>query len=295
MKVLLDTDIGSDIDDAVCLAYLLAQPACDLVGITTVSGEPVARARMASALCQLAGRDVPIFPGTERPLLVPPLQPRAQQAEALASWPHRAGFPAGEAITFMRDVIRANPGDVTLLAIGPLTNVALLFATYPDTPGLLDGLMLMCGAFTANPRLNHPAEWNARNDPHAAAIVYAARPPRHRSVGLDVTLRVEMPADEVRRRFTHPLLRPVRDFAEVWFRERPVITFHDPLAAAALFDDGVVGFERGTVAVELCAGGAWGRTDWRSAPDGPHEVALRVDPERFFSHFFGLLGHVDES
>src|SRR5579884_78410 len=121
MKVLLDTDIGSDIDDAVCLAYLLAQPACELVGITTVSGEPVARARMASALCRLADREVPIVPGTERPLLVPPLQPRAQQAEALASWPHQADFPAGEAVTFMRDLIRANPGEVTLLAIGPMT------------------------------------------------------------------------------------------------------------------------------------------------------------------------------
>ncbi len=62
-KVLLDTDIGSDIDDAVCLAYLLAQPACELMGITTVTGEGQGRAMMASALCQLAGQDVPIYIG----------------------------------------------------------------------------------------------------------------------------------------------------------------------------------------------------------------------------------------
>ena len=68
-KVLLDTDIGSDIDDAVCLAYLLAQPECELLGITTVSGEPVQRAMIASAVCTLAGQQIPIYPGAADPLL----------------------------------------------------------------------------------------------------------------------------------------------------------------------------------------------------------------------------------
>jgi purine nucleosidase len=290
VKVLLDTDIGSDIDDAICLAYLLAQPACELLGVTTVSGEPIARARMVSAICRLAGREPPIYPGVEQPLLVSPLQPRAQQAEALSSWPHTGDFPGGQAITFLRDAIRAHPGEVTLLAIGPMTNVGLLFATYPDTPGLLKELVLMCGAFAPDARPDrHPAEWNARLDPHAAAIVYAARPPRHRSIGLDVTMKVQMPADEVRKRFTHPYLRPVRDFAEVWFRERPTIVFHDPLAAAAIFADDLLGFERGEVAVELADASAQGRTDFRTGPAGPVEIATRVEPERFFDHFFGLL------
>jgi inosine-uridine nucleoside N-ribohydrolase len=67
MKLLLDTDIGSDIDDAVCLAYLLAQPECELLGITTVSGEPEKRAMLASALCKAAGKEPPILPGAARP------------------------------------------------------------------------------------------------------------------------------------------------------------------------------------------------------------------------------------
>ena len=62
-KILLDTDIGSDIDDAIALAYLLAQPQCELLGITTVTGEPEKRAMMASAQCKLAGRNIPIYPG----------------------------------------------------------------------------------------------------------------------------------------------------------------------------------------------------------------------------------------
>ena len=92
IKVLLDTDIGSDIDDAVCLAYLLAQPECELLGITTVSGEVEKRAQIASALCRTAGRQVPIFPGTADPLLVPQKQPQAPQAAALKGSQNLAGI-----------------------------------------------------------------------------------------------------------------------------------------------------------------------------------------------------------
>src|SRR5688572_28764132 len=112
-KVLLDTDIGSDIDDAVCLAYLLAQPDCELLGITTVSGEPIQRAMIASAVCTLAGQQIPIYPGAADPLLVPQRQTRAQQASALGRWPHELEFPRGQAIEFLRQTIRAHPGEVT--------------------------------------------------------------------------------------------------------------------------------------------------------------------------------------
>ncbi|MGB9625007.1 MAG: nucleoside hydrolase [Phycisphaerae bacterium] len=78
IPILLDTDIGSDIDDAVALAYLLRQPQCELLGITTVTGEPEKRARLADAICRAFGRsDVPIFSGAARPILVPQRQPAA--------------------------------------------------------------------------------------------------------------------------------------------------------------------------------------------------------------------------
>jgi purine nucleosidase len=289
-KVLLDTDIGSDIDDAVCLAYLLAQPECELLGITTVSGEPVQRAMIASAVCTLAGQQIPIYPGAADPLLVPQRQTRAQQASALDRWPHEREFPRGQAIEFLRQTIRTHPGEVTLLAIGPMTNVALLFAADPEIPSLLKSLVLMCGVFTSQlPRVG-PLEWNALLDPHATAMIYRAPVAQHRSVGLDVTCQVVMDAAEVRERFRAPLLQPVRDFAEVWFHERPEITFHDPLAAAAIFEPQICTFTRGTVEVELASPRLGGLTFWR--PDGdapPHEVALHVDRERFFEHYFSVF------
>ena len=147
-KVILDTDIGSDIDDAICLAYLLAQPRCELLGITTVTGEPNQRAQIASAICKAAGRNVPIYPGVDTPLLISQKQPQAPQAAALEKWQHDTEFPQGEAIDFMRRTIRANPGEVTLLGIGPMTNIALLFACDPEIPKLLKSLTMMVGVYT---------------------------------------------------------------------------------------------------------------------------------------------------
>ncbi len=285
-KLLLDTDIGSDIDDALCLAYLLANPACDLLGITTVTGNTVERARFASALCRVASRHVPIYPGRRLPLLVAEQQPHVQQAGALARWAHDTDFPRGEAAEFLRRTIRAHPGEVTLLCIGPLTNVAALFAADEEIPGLLGGLVLMCGRFSDGLPDLPPCEWNAKLDPHATAVVYAARPVVHRSIGLDVTRQLRLPAAEAHRRLqASPLLRTVLDMAGAWFEEHDEVVFHDPLAATAIFDGAVCGFERGRVSVA-----ADGLTEWQpTVPEGPHEVALSVQPERFFQRYFSMF------
>jgi purine nucleosidase len=102
-------------------------------------------------------------------------------------------------------------------------------------------------------------------------------------------MQVQMDAPEVRQRFQKGLLRPVLDFAEVWFRERPTIVFHDPLAAVTLFDDTICSFERGDVEVELLSSRTKGMTHWTPNPQGKHEVALTVDKERFFAEYFGKV------
>jgi inosine-uridine nucleoside N-ribohydrolase len=286
MKILLDTDIGTDIDDAVALAYLLGQPSAELLGITTVSGSAPQRAMIASAQCRAVSRSIPIYPGLERPLIIDPIQQTAPQAAALSRWPHDRLFPQGQAIEFLRRTIRQHPGEITLLAIGQLTNIAVLFTLDPEIPHLLKQLVMMNGAFLKPDRI---PEYNNMLDPHAAAIVWRAPVPRVRSVGLDVTLQVTMPAGDVRARFHGALLEPVLDFAEVWFQSRAEITFHDPLAAATLFDERVCVFQRGRVSVDLNPGPELGQTSWRADDAGNHAIATEVDAPHFLEHFFRIV------
>ena len=256
MKLLLDTDIGNDIDDALALAYLLREPECELLGITTVCGEPEKRCEMASAICRHLG-------------------------------------PAdNSAVDFLRRTIRANPGEVTLLAIGPLTNVATLFTLDPEIPSLLKGLTLMCGRFFD--KLG--GEWNAFLDPWATGIVYGntahPRPAAHVSYGLDVTEKVQLPRDEARRRFAAlDALGPVRDFAEVWFARSERVTFHDPLAAVGVFHPEVCTYRDAFVRVSQTEP-TLGWTVPCDAPEGappPHRLAHSVDADAFFRIWFGAL------
>jgi inosine-uridine nucleoside N-ribohydrolase len=287
IKVIHDTDIGSDIDDAVALAYLLAQPECDLVGVTTVTGNTNQRAMLASALCKVAGKEVPIYPGAADPLVGPQRQPHVPQAAALERWPHETEFPQNQAVEFLRKTIRENPGEIVLLATGPMTNVAQLFQADPEIASLLRALVMMCGVVSED---ETNLEWNVICDAHASAITYQTKARVHRSIGLQVTRKVRMSAKEVRERFQTTLLRPVLNFAEVWFESVQEIIFHDPLAAATVFDDKICRFERGHVEVDLQHPILMGLTAWtRGGSDSPHEVAMDVDADRFFEHYFSVF------
>jgi purine nucleosidase len=284
VAVLLDTDIGSDIDDAVALAYLLAHPACQLTGITTVSGDTAQRAACAEAVCDAAGRQVPVHQGLSEPLLDGWGQPEVPQYQAVAHL-KEATPRARDAVEFMREVVRARPGEIELLTIGPLTNVAVLFALDPEIPSLLRGLTSMAGWYYE--RDPERGEWNVIVDPVAAALAFRLGPAGHRCVGLDVTRRVQMGREEVERRFeATPTLRVVLEMARVWFGKREQITFHDPLAAAVVFEPTLCTFEAGTVTIsygpDLATSGI---SRFQPDPDGRQRVAATVDAEAFFAEY----------
>lgn len=290
IKILLDTDIGSDIDDAVCLAYLLANPECELLGITTVTSEAEKRARLASVLCKIAGKDVPIFPGLENPLLIPQKQTKAQQASALRGWNYQKNFPKGEAVQFLINTIRKFPGEIILLTVGPLTNIGLLFSVDPQIPSLLKGVYSMCGHYLRKNKKLHEIEWNASGDYHASAIVYNSKVKLHRSFGLDVTSKVVMKKKKFRKYFSgHDLFEPIMDFSEPWFDQWSSVMFHDPLAAAAIFNKNICEYERGTVKIEIQKKNSLGLTKWKSKPKGRHQIAVKVDPDKFFENYFSVF------
>jgi purine nucleosidase len=289
IPVLLDTDIGSDIDDAVALAYLLRQPRCDLLGITTVTGDVRQRAACAEVLCRAAGRpDIPIHCGAEKPLLFGPGQPNVPQYEAIRRRSIRRDWPANTAVEFMRQTIRSRPGEITLLTIGPLTNIALLFALDPEIPSLLKRLVSMAGVFYPHPAVN---EWNCKVDPIAAAMVYAAPAPGHLSVGLDVTDRCRLASDEVRKRFISSPLDVALEMAEVWFQHVPAITFHDPLAAALIFQPELCTYDAGRIHVVVDPDHSRGGTTLftvSTEPNVPHQVTRTIEVNAFFAEFFRI-------
>lgn len=289
IPILFDTDIGSDIDDALALAYLLRQPRCELLGITTVTGEPTVRAQLADAICQALGRDdIPIHSGKAEPILGRQPQPDVPQRTALAHWPHRESFAPNTAIDFLRHTIRSRPGEITLVSVGALTNIGLLFAIDPEIPRLLNQHVMMAGVYqTRLPRYGL-AETNAKNDPHAAAIVFAAHVPKTYCIGLDVTTQCRMDAAHCRQFLSKGPLTIILEMAEVWFAQaRPEITFHDPLAAASVFEPQLCTFQPGRVEIELESERSGGMTLFDpAAEEKPHRVAVDIQPAAFFKHYF---------
>jgi purine nucleosidase len=288
IPVLFDTDIGTNIDDAIALAYLLCQPRCELLGITTVTGEAQVRAQLADAICRALGReDVPITSGAASPLETPQSQLQAPQKAILATYPHSEYFAPDSAVDLLRQTVRSRPGEITLLSVGPLTNIALLFALDPEIPALIKRHVMMGGLYGEPVAGYDINETNTALDPHAAEMVFTAGAPGTRCVGLDVTTRCRLPAQEFQARFNRGNLKIVGDMAEIWLGDRPHVTFHDPLAAACLFEPDLCTYTPGTVEIALHSP----RLVKFRAGSGtdPHQVAVSVDVEAFFGHLFDIL------
>ena len=292
-KMIVDTDIGSDIDDALCLAYLLRQPSCELIGITTCSSEPHKRAEIADSICRFMGAEIPIFPGHNTPLVGRQLQAAVHQYDVVGQFPHRSDFPENRAIDFMREMIEANPHQITLLAVGPLTNIGALLSAYPHLAPLIREISVMGGSYFAEAVSFIPAEWNIRNDPVAAKIVFDAGIPT-RVVGLDVTLKLKIQCTDFIG-MSHPdILKPVIKNAEKFLERTNDMYFHDPLAAVWLFDETVCTSRRGQITVGI-GNVDWGRTCFEENPTGSTFVAVNVGQDLFYRHYFGMIGTDNET
>jgi purine nucleosidase len=288
IPLLLDTDPGSDIDDAVAISYLLRQPRCEFLGITTVSGDVNKRAGIADALCKSMNRtDIPIHAGASTPLWIGPGQPNVPHYAALGDTPHRTDFKPNAAVDFLRKTIRGRPGEITLMTIGPLTNIAVLFSIDPEIPSLLKGIVSMAGQFFSK---ESNLEWNCFVDPLATKIFYQSRPKSHISYGLDVTLKCTMRSDEVQKRFTPNPLPLVRKMADVWFIHAKEMTFHDPLVAASIFHPELCEYEDGEIQITVDPdAGKTGNTIFKPGASGRHRVAKTVKPSDFFEKYFSVF------
>jgi purine nucleosidase len=213
LPLLLDVDTG--IDDSLAILYACASPEIELVGLACVGGNVPARqvADNSRALLELVGRtDVPVALGAERPLVKPMATaedthgPRGIGHAELAA-PSRALEPAAAAVWIV-DAARRRPGEIHLVTLGPMTNLALALELEPRLPSLLRAWTFMGGAFRGPGNTTPTAEWNVFVDPDAAqrclaawatAIAGDVRVPRPLGMGLDVTERARLLPGDVAR------------------------------------------------------------------------------------------------
>ena len=191
-KVILDCDPG--IDDALAILFACGHPGLDLFGVTTVAGNVGLALTTANALSVLefaARQDVPVAAGSPVPLLRPHSDARDVHGESGLGHarlpPPQAQSSAEHATELIIDTVAGSPGEITLVATGPLTNIALAVRRQPALASQVADFVIMGGS-AARGNVTPAAEYNIATDPEAAAIVFAAGW-RVTMVGLDVTLQ----------------------------------------------------------------------------------------------------------
>jgi purine nucleosidase len=279
VPVLIDTDIGDDVDDALALVLALGSPELEVRGVTTVYQCAGLRARLARHLLAAYGRpDVPVLAGVDRPLLGA-VRPDWQPNQAVVL---QAGRNAAEAAAARHDAVGfiVREGmvrrDLCLLTLGALTNAALAFAL---EPGLAERVRVvaMAGAW------DRPgAEYNVACDPEALAVLLAAGA-RVDFVGLDVTTAVVLEPPDLQQLLAaaEPPTTVLAAFVRAWQQasgggsdRAPVL--HDPLALAAVFAPRWLTWRTGRVAVELASPTLRGQTVLLPGAS-THRVAVHVD------------------
>ena len=297
IPLLIDTDPG--VDDALALLMALDSAAHEVVGLTIAAGNVGLdhTVRNALKLCEVAGRgDVPVHPGCAAPLLhAAPDAAYVQGNDGFGDVGYEPArrAPADEhaALAIVR-LAREHAGRLLLVALGPLTNLALALKLDPGLPERIDRLVVMGGAVSGHGNITPAAEFNVYFDPEAARIVFEAFP-RFDLSDWEATVRhglhhreVErwLAADSARARFYEGISRQTR----LWSADRRGDHWHsaDALAMAwALAPDGATEVVERPVAVELAGGQARGATitDWNRQTGQPDNarILMAYDQARF--------------
>jgi inosine-uridine nucleoside N-ribohydrolase len=241
--VLVDTDIGDDIDDALALALILHSPEIDLRGVTTVFGDTRQRARLAAYLLKDSGcENVPIAAGIQNPIQWRHRPSGVPQASVLDN---RVALPALSATSgpeLIVEIALAHHGRLSLLCLGPLTNIATALTIEPRLITAIRRIVMMGGSSS------WPLpDWNVRSDARAAQIVLGAGIPVT-MVGLNITMRCQLREQDIKRLHRSAQTQLLSRLLTIWQRHHPrwhprLPYLHDPLTVAALCSPELFQFE----------------------------------------------------
>ena len=319
IPVVIDCDTG--IDDALALLYAVASPEIELLAVTCTSGNVEARqvSENTRALLELVGRDdLEVAIGREVPLvreLITTPETHGPKGVGYAELPPaRAAVSRRHAVDLIIEEARRQPGELLLITLAPLTNVALAVLREPELPRLLRGIVMMAGSYRSPGNTAPTSEWNVAVDPEAMQVVLRAFAPDGpaaprvlpRALGLDVTERAKFEPrhqdvlvergggpDSTLMRFVQDALRFYMEFHSRYdgFYGAHI---HDALAVAAAIDPSLVRFEALPVDVELGGTLTTGETvtDWRRRWGRPPnlEIGVEADIATFFDRFIERVG-----
>ncbi len=303
IPVWFDTDLG--VDDAVALLVLARLPQLELKGISAVAGNAELHRTFENArnVCHLAGIEVSVYPGAEQPLFVPlhtaPLVHGKNGVGEVELPPSPATKESKLAWDALYEAAEAAGGELQVVAVGPLTNLAIALGKYPKLKTLLKRILIMGGAAKGG-NVTPAAEFNIYGDPHAAQAVFRSGIPVV-MCGLDVTMQAYLTPEEVDGIGDHgtPVCRFVRESNQLAlnFFERlngPGLCCHDTCPVLFLACPELFSGETAGVYVETRGNLTLGKTvtDLWSDKQFPQQnvfVVLDVDRDRFAAKVRELL------
>ncbi|MGD9147427.1 MAG: nucleoside hydrolase [Anaerolineae bacterium] len=307
MKVLLDADTG--VDDAIGMLYLAHaqhQGLVDIVGTGTVGGNVHVdlSTRNTLKLWELAGLDIPVAKGANKPLLSPLHEAsHVHGTDGLAATylPPPGTKETGEhAVDQMLRLSHEHAGELTLLAFGPLTNLGIAFVRDPGLAQRVQRVVLMGGSTEAG-NVTATAEANIANDPEAARMVFTSGAPitmvglnvTHQTCLMDKDLELLRKINNERSQFVIRLIRFMMDAYVKFGYEPPICVLHDPLSAGVCLSPDIVKTKRLYVDVEtqgrLTRGMTVVDSRLKAAGEPNVDVAVEVDAQRFVSEFMEAL------
>ena len=308
-KIIIDTDPGQD--DAVAILLALASPELEVLGITAVAGNvPLALTeKNARIVCELAGRrDLPVFAGADTPMKRKLVTAEHVHGKTGLDGPRLPDptmpLQTQHAVDFIIQTLRQEPeGSVTLVPIGPLTNVALALERAPDIAGRIAEIVLMGGAYFEVGNITPAAEFNIYVDPEAAGIVFRSGIPLT-VMPLDVThkaltTRERVDAFRALGNETGQMVAEWTDFFERFDKEKygsEGAPLHDPCTIAYLLKPELFTGRRINVEIETQSDLTRGMTvaDWWRVTDRPANALFKgdVDADGFFALLAERLAHL---
>lgn len=283
--IILDTDIGSDVDDALALATVLGSESVNLLGITTVYGDTKLRTRIAHHLCHIANRSTPVFAGVETPLSGRQVWSTGSEGKAFSNL-NRYALEDKTAVEFLVEAVNQNPGEIEVIAIGPLSNIATAIVQATDFAKNVKQLWIMGGDFT-----KEKIEHNFKCDIAAAKIVLESE--------ISITI-LDLPSsqktiikkNEIEQIKSSGKLGPIL-YTEIlnWIqpRNQDWTIPHDPIAVIAMLEPELFSFsDKGSVQI-----GEDGKSDWRLNQEGNVKRVTPSKPLEAVNAMISLIAKVN--